>query len=126
MRSLRRARWLAVAIALSTLAPDALADDQPSKKKKRSVASCATFDQRDRSDDAGVELSIASTCEARLSCSIKWALTCSPGGKHEKKTWEGAAFELDTGESQGATASASTCGDAGWEISSITWSCDPM
>lgn len=124
MRSQRRARWLAMAIALSTLAPEALADgDQPAKKKK-SVASCATFDQKEV--EVGLELTVASSCAAHLACSIKWAVTCAPDTKREKKIWEGAAFELDSGQSESATASAGACEDDSWEIASITWSCDPM
>lgn len=127
MRSLRRARWLAMAIALSTFAPNALADEAPAKKKKKSVEACATFDQKDRESGDGVDLSIASSCGAKLSCSIKWSLTCSPGTKREKKTWEGVAFELERGQTDGANASANRCDeDDGWEIGSITWSCDPI
>jgi hypothetical protein len=123
MRSIRRARWLFCAIALSTLAPNAVADDQTSKKKK-SVEKCASFDQKEVED--GLELSIESSCAPKLACSIKWAVTCAPDTKREKKTWGGAAFELEDGQSDFATASASVCEDDSWAIGSITWSCDPM
>jgi len=124
MRSLPRGRWLICAIALSTLAPNAVADDQSAKKKKVSVERCASFDQKEVAE--GLELTIASTCKAELACSIKWAVTCAPDTKREKKTWAGAAFELEEGQSDFATASASACEDDSWEIASITWSCDPM
>jgi hypothetical protein len=121
-----RARWLAVAIGLSIALP-ATADTPAKKKKPRNrVADCASFDQRDRADENGVDFTIASRCEPKLACGIKWTLTCSPGTKKAARTREGAAFELENGQSDGASASADRCGPDGWEISDITWSCEPL
>src|SRR5688500_7983052 len=102
----RRWRWLAVAIGLSIALP-ATADTPAKKKKPRNrVAECASFDQRDRDDETGVDFTIASRCEPKLACGIKWTLTCAPGTKKAARTREGAAFELENGQSDGASASA--------------------
>jgi hypothetical protein len=124
MRSLRRARWLTFAIALSFFTPAALADS--TRKKRRSIESCASFDQVDRADEDGVDFVVGNSCDIKLSCGVKWSLTCAPGGKKEKTTRHGAAFELEDGQTGGAEASTSECGNAGWEISNISWSCEPI
>ncbi|MCA9677686.1 MAG: hypothetical protein H6709_14625 [Kofleriaceae bacterium] len=115
-------------LAVAVLLPAHLAhaDDKPSKKAGKSVARCVAFDQRDRDDEDGVDFHVSSTCEIRLSCTIKWSLTCSPGTKKQKTTWEGFSFELDNGEAADHTASASACGNAGWSLDHISWSCEPI
>ena len=114
-------RWPLVAVAVASLCPSALADS-PHKKK---IEDCASFDQRELDDDAGVELTIANRCEVKLACSIKWTLTCAPGSKRAKKSKGGAVFDLESGTSDGATASAESCGFDGWEIADVSWSCKP-
>ena len=118
----RRAQWLCFAIALSSLAPSALADKD--KKKKASIADCTSFDERELDDDAGVELTITNSCEAKLSCGIKWTLTCGPGSKRSKKIRQAAVFLIDSGMSDGTTASSEACGLDGWEITGVSWTCD--
>lgn len=126
MRPHTRARWLLGAVVLCFVSPSALADDKAKKKRpKQSVDDCATFHQVDREDEDGVDFSIHSTCDVKLSCGIKWTLVCAPGSKKLKRTREQVAFELEYGGSDGATASAGTCGFDGWEITDITWSCQP-
>lgn len=119
-----------VAMGVAALcAPSAVADadnPKPRKPKRQSVADCASFDQRDRADEDGVDFTIASRCEVKLRCGIQWALTCAPGTKQAKKTRQGVAFELENGHSEAVTASATTCGFEGWEISDISWSCQPV
>jgi len=129
MRSPPRARWLICAIALSSMPSSVLADDDtPAKKKKPklNIDDCASFTQLDREEEDGVDFAIASSCEVKLACGIKWTLVCAPGTKQSKKTRGAVAFELDTGGSDGATASAGTCGYHGWEIRDISWSCEPV
>jgi len=85
-------------------------DDTPAKKKKPklNIDDCASFTQLDREEEDGVDFAIASSCEVKLACGIKWTLVCAPGTKQSKKTRGAVAFELDTGGSDGATASAGT------------------
>jgi hypothetical protein len=94
-------------------------------KHKRSLADCTTFSEHDRDDGGGVDMSVASTCEAKLSCGINWTLTCAPGTKREKQVKQGYAFDLDNGQSDGTTASSDVCGDEAWSVGDVSWSCAP-
>ena len=118
MRTNRRVQWPCIAIALAALSPSALAD---SKKK---IADCTSFDERELDDDAGVAFTISNQCEATLSCGIKWTLTCAPRTKKSKKTRQSEVFVIESGQSDGTSALAE-CGYDGWEITDVSWSCDP-
>jgi hypothetical protein len=128
MRPHTRARWLLGAIVLCSFHPSVLAEDKAKKKpKKQAVDDCTSFTQLDREDEEGVDFAIHSTCDVKLSCGIKWTLVCAPESrKKSKKTREQVAFDLEYGASDGATASAASCGFDGWEITDITWSCEPV
>jgi hypothetical protein len=125
MRTPRRAQWLCFAIALSFLSPAALAEGNKKSKKKKSIAECTSYDERELEDENGVEMTITNSCEAKLSCGIKWTLTCAPHTKRAKKTRGAVVFDLESGTSDGTTATTETCGFDGWEITDVTWSCDP-
>lgn len=120
MRSPRRARWAWCALALLFPVPQAAAD------QKTRTLDCADFTQRDRSEGAGLELQISSTCEPTIRCALRWELTCAPDTKREKTTREAVTFELDAGQSDGATASAAACDDDAWSIGEIVWNCEPV
>jgi hypothetical protein len=137
MRSLSgapRARSVLAALALlvvtsvvATSSP-AVAKEAPAKPKKAkkpprvSVTSCTQFDQRDTDD--GVELVVASSCEIALSCQVSWAVTCAPGTRKASTRRQAEAFELEPATDH-ATAATADCGDRGWEITDISWSCAP-
>jgi hypothetical protein len=114
-------RWPTVAVALVLVCPSALADGH----HKMKIDDCTRFDQTELDDDAGVQFTIQNKCEVKLSCGIKWTLTCAPGTKRAKKTKEGAAFDLESDTSDGTTALADGCGYDGWEIDDVAWSCEP-
>jgi hypothetical protein len=92
---------------------------------KKSVNDCAEFSERENEDAGSVELRVTNRCEAKLSCGIKWTLTCAPGTKKAKKTRGAYAFELDDGQSDGTTVSTEQCGFDGWQIADVSWSCEP-
>lgn len=124
-----RARWVLCALALSLAASPALADQKKKKKPKlaqrASVAACTTFDQLDREDDS-VDLVIANACEIQVACSVSWSLVCAPGTKHARRSQHGEAFTLTTAQEQATNASAAVCGNDGWVIDDVTWSCNPQ
>jgi len=123
-----RARWAALALALTVTAvvAPALADrkKKPVAKKRTPVSQCARFDQVERGDDA-VDLLLDNGCDVRLSCSVSWKLVCSPGTARAKRTDQASVFALAVGAAQATTASASTCGDEGWVIDDVIWACRP-
>jgi hypothetical protein len=128
-RPLPRTRWARCALALlavAFVASPALADSKKKKKgkKKTPVSACASFDQRER-DDEGVDLVVGNQCDVKLSCAVSWTLTCAPDTRHVSRTPERTTFALDTGGSQSTLASPATCGNAGWMIDDVTWTCQP-
>lgn len=119
------ARWAACALALAVVAQPALADKRKKKVKARaSIAACTSFDQVDRVDDS-VDLVISNSCEIPVSCSLSWTVTCAPDTKHKHRHQHGQAFDIATDMAQTANASAAACGNDGWVIDDVTWSCQP-
>jgi hypothetical protein len=121
MRATTWARRALYALAISICIPAlALADHSP-----RSVAACTSFDQTEK-DDAKVEFTIHNTCSIPLDCSVSWRVVCAPDSKKRRAAHPNAAkFALIQGAADSALASAVVCGDDGWTIDSVQWSCQP-
>lgn len=94
------------------------------KKSTTSVASCTSFDQRDREDE-GVDLVVSSRCEVKLACSVSWSLTCRPAEGKSRRSDHGTAFTLVTDATEVTNVSPAACGNDGWEIDDVVWSCQP-
>lgn len=120
MRSTTWARWATCALAISILVPVATADHG-----SKSIATCTAFGQQDKGDDK-VEFSIHNTCTIPVDCSISWRVVCAPESKKRRAVHPGAAkLLLADGSMQTAEASAAICGEDGWSIDNISWSCQP-
>jgi hypothetical protein len=129
-RPSHRARWARCALALAaitSLATTAAADRKKKVKKptKTPVSVCAHFDQIDKEDD-GVDLVVANRCEVKLTCSVSWRLTCAPDTRKATRTQRASAFELDLNSDQSTLASPGECGNDGWMIDDVVWSCQPQ
>ncbi|HWU88760.1 MAG TPA: hypothetical protein VN253_15945 [Kofleriaceae bacterium] len=121
MRAATWTRWATCALALSICAPVAFADHDG----KKSISTCTTFGQEDKGDDK-VQFTIHNTCTIPVDCSITWRLVCAPESKKRRATHAGAArLALTNGTVQTAEASAAICGDDGWSLDNISWSCQP-
>jgi len=124
MRSASWARWatcaLAVVIPLSISLSAAFAD-----RTARSLSSCTAFDQVDKGDDK-VQFTIHSTCTIPIDCAISWRVVCAPESRKRRATHaSNARLSFPAATSQTAEASAAVCGDDGWVIDQIQWSCQP-
>lgn len=120
MRAASWTRWATCALALSICVPVALAD-----RGKKSISSCTSFDQEDKGEDR-VQFTIHNTCTIPVDCSISWRVVCAPESRKRRASHAGAAkLALTDGAAQTAEASAAICGDAGWSIDHIAWSCQP-
>ena len=116
------ARWATLALALTIGLPSvpALANKTP-----RSLAECTAFDQTDKGDD-GVAFTIHNNCTVPVDCSLTWRVVCAPDSKKRRSSHAGSAkLNLGSVASGDASASAASCGDEGWSIDSIEWSCQP-
>ncbi|HUH04130.1 MAG TPA: hypothetical protein VML75_19165 [Kofleriaceae bacterium] len=98
-------------------APAGSADAQRKVEAKRDVSRCVSYQQKQRDD--GLDLNLDSSCEMDLRCSMSWVLSCQ--GKADLN--EASAFELMAGTAYGVTASAGACGERGWSIKRVRWSC---
>lgn len=123
-----RVRGLLCALALAALCSPAAAGPKKSRAKKVkavSVAACTSFDQLDREDEDGVDIVVSSRCDVKLACSVSWSLTCQPAVGKSRRSQHGQAFSLVTDATETTTASAGTCGNDGWVIDNVSWSCQP-
>jgi len=119
MRSTTWARWATCALAISICLP-ALAGHT-----KKSLADCTSFDQNDKGDDT-VELKIKNSCTIPVDCSISWKVVCAPQSKKRRAVHDSSAkVSLPTGSEDVKVASAAVCGDDGWSIEGVEWSCTP-
>ena len=119
MRATRWARWATCALAISICAP-ALADHA-----KRSLSTCTSFDQAEKGEDK-VAFTIHNTCAIPIDCSVSWRVVCAPESKKRRAAHpETAKFAITDGGSESAEASAALCGNDGWTIDSVHWSCEP-
>lgn len=104
-------------ITFCLAAPAGSADAQKKVEAKRDVSRCVAYQQKQR--DSGLELNLDSSCEMDLQCSISWVLSCE--GSADRN--EASAFELMAGTAYGVSASAGACGERGWAIKRVRWSC---
>jgi hypothetical protein len=122
MRSPSWTRWATCALAISICVPAAVAF---ADRGDKSISTCTSFGQEDKGDDK-VQFTIHNTCTIPVDCSISWRLVCAPESKKRRATHVGAAkLALTNGSLQTADASAAPCGDAGWSLDNIAWSCQP-
>jgi len=120
MRAATWTRWATCALAISISVPVAVAD-----RGTKSISDCTSFGQQDKGDDK-VEFTIHNTCTIPVDCSITWRLVCAPESKKRRAQHAGGAkLALTTSSMQTAEASAAVCGDAGWSLDNIAWSCQP-
>jgi hypothetical protein len=122
MRSTTWTRWAACALAIMICVPIAATADRGNRK---SVGDCTSFGQEDKGDDK-VEFTIQNSCTVPVDCSITWRVICAPESKKRRAAHAGAAkFALTNNAAQTAEASAAVCGQDGWSIDNISWSCQP-
>jgi hypothetical protein len=125
--SMRSASWtrgaacaLAISVSIPVALPVALAD-----RGAKSIASCTSFDQQDKGDDR-IEFTIRNSCTMPVDCSISWRVLCAPESRKRRASHPGATrLSVSNGGALTAEASAAICGDDGWSIDSISWSCQP-
>jgi len=118
------ARWATCALAISIAVPS-LYQSSARADRKRSLSDCTFFDQADKDDDT-VEFTIKNSCTIPVDCSMSWRVVCAPESKKRRNVHPSSMkVTLESGTSDSKQASATLCGDDGWKIDSISWSCQP-
>lgn len=113
--------------ALALLCSPAVAGPKkpkPKKATKVSIASCTSFDQREREDE-GVDVVVSNQCDVRLACSVSWTLTCKPAEGRDRRSQHGQAFSLVSSATETTAISPEACGNDGWEIDDVAWTRQP-
>jgi hypothetical protein len=124
MRATKWARGASCALAISICVPS-LVSSARADHALRSVASCTAFDQVEKDSDK-VQLTVRSACTIPLDCAVSWRVVCAPASKTRRVVHPSSAkFSLSQGGAWTEEASAAVCGDAGWSIDSVQWSCEP-
>jgi hypothetical protein len=122
MRATTWTRWATCALAISIAMPAATS---AFAEKHKSLADCTVFDQADKGEDA-VEFTIRNSCAIPVDCSISWQLVCAPESHKRRSTHPGSSrLTLTEGGASSASTSAAVCGDDGWKLDAIEWSCTP-
>lgn len=120
MRSHSWVRWVLVCL-VSVVIPAAAVSETRSK----SIADCTLFDQQDK-DESTVQFKITNSCTIPVDCSVSWRVVCAPTSKKRRAVHNGARkWQLEAASNQSTEASAAVCGDDGWSIEGVTWSCQP-
>jgi hypothetical protein len=124
MRSIPGARGASLALVLALVIPADLAFAD--ERRRKSVSECTSFSQEDRATEDGVDFSIRNACSMPVSCALSFTVTCAPESKKRRSRKASShAFDLAADAGITVTASAERCGDDGWSIDDISWSCNP-
>ncbi len=82
--------------------------------------------QTDKGEDA-VSFTITDTCTMPVDCSVSWRVVCAPESKKRRSVHAGSAkLNLEQSSSGATDASASSCGDDGWAIDSMSGAASPI
>lgn len=100
------------ACALAIAGTDARAGD------RKNVARCVSYSQSTK--ETSIEVRLTSTCDIDLECSVSWTLTC--GGSRDRHR-SAKVLSLVAGATEVVHARATRCGDQGWSIRAIKWTC---
>jgi hypothetical protein len=94
-----------------------------SAEETPNASDCIGFEKNE--NDHNIQYSIENVCERKLSCSVRWKLTCEDkNGRATSKSSHKANVSLDASGSAEVTASAESC-KQGWRIDDVSWSCQP-
>jgi len=99
------------------------AQKRPDKRvaKKRAIRRCVSYKQEQYDD--GLSILLKNRCDFDLSCSLSWRVRCDEDESGTKRS-KAELLTIDQGNSDSAYASASVCGDDGWRVTDVRWSCE--
>jgi len=113
------ARALTLSLAFLTPIFAAIVPAAVSAAPAVNVAECVEFSEQSVNDH-DTKITLVSTCEAKLKCTISWQLSCEPGDPGRK---EGRTMTLPAGDERSVMMSTRACGDKEWELNDVSWDC---
>ncbi len=98
----------------------ATAQDKSSPRRPIRVARCVKYDQG--ASDSYVTLELRNACSFAVTCSMSWEVRCDSDEPGDMRT-ESSDISLDKGETRSVIADAQRCGDDGWSVEDVEWTC---
>lgn len=115
----RRAAAFAAALALlAGVAPSSYVHAEP----RAAPARCASVRVEVDAERHKVYVDLRNACEARVGCDVSWTLRCGRGAAEQRSE----RVMLDGRGEHRVEASALSCGDDDWRISTPRWRCDSV
>ncbi len=112
-------RRIAVAIASCLFAVALAAPSLASENADE----CVVVYQNDQ--DKGIDFELKNNCDKRLSCAIKYTVSCeNASGRTTSSTKKDAKFGVEAATTHHEKASAASCND-GWKVEDVSWDCAP-
>ena len=100
-------------------ASDATAQSKGKNKRRINVSRCVKYTQARIKE--GISVHLENRCGIELSCGVTWVVRCQSTPKLPHHA--GDSFVLAKAASHLSEATSAACGDDGWEIDRIRWSC---
>jgi hypothetical protein len=94
---------------------------KPPVKKLESVMACMKFRQQRLVEDGGLRMELRNCCHGPVKCAISWEVRCGRGGKPAAQS---ADLEIAAGSTESAFGYGIECGNDGWQIAAVKWSCE--
>lgn len=86
-----------------------------------SAGDCVRFAKADL--EKGLEFSVASSCDRKMSCSLSWNVVCEDtDGKVTSRAKESKRFTLEADADMTFVGSAESCKQS-WRIDGVGWAC---
>lgn len=101
------------------------AGDLSAKTPKKTIARCVKYSQTKGSDKQSVKVGLRNRCRYAVSCTVEWSVTCDDDADDAPAREQARTVDLDRGNREIISASAAVCGDAGWAVDDIRWTCEP-
>jgi hypothetical protein len=89
-------------------------------KKLESVMACMKYRQQKLVEDGGLRMELRNCCHGPVKCAVSWQVRCE-GGKPDTKS---ADLEIAAGSTESAFGYGTECGDHGWQIVGVRWTCE--
>jgi len=100
--------------------PPAKAPARAPAKKLESVNACMKYRQQKLVEDGGLRMELRNCCHGPVKCAIAWQVRCA-GGKPDARSTD---LEIAAGGTESAFGYGTECGNQGWQIMGVRWSCE--
>jgi len=90
-------------------------------KKLESVMACMKYRQQKLVEDGGLRMELRNCCHGPVKCAVTWQVRCQHGGAADAKS---ADLEIAAGATESAFGYGTECGNDGWQITGVRWTCE--